>query len=143
MTIGSDEIELYKFGRNRPLDTKYMMYKKINLFAGEAADEAFSEDEVDILVKLWCKERSTPWKLSVHDVTTLIEFSERIVAWRKNRRREKTRIRIERLRKKLRDEAENGQAEAVEKLQKIQKAAAINSKEYRKRKRAKIAQGQL
>ena len=119
MLVLPDEEDLYKKGRNPTLDKKYEEYKKINVFAHSAADKALSEKENDMLVKLWCKFRARPWKMYTQEVSTLVELSERVTAWRKNRKREKTRIRNERRRNKLRDAAENGDAAAVTKLQKM------------------------
>ena len=73
--------------------------------------------------------------MRTQEILTLVELSERITAWRKSCRREKTRIRNERLRKKLRNAAVNHDKAAVNKLQQIKKAAALNSKTYRMKKR--------
>ena len=58
-----DENDRYKKGKNSALDKRYSLYKKKNIFAGNAVDNALSDEEGDLLVKLWCKERSTPWMM--------------------------------------------------------------------------------
>ena len=58
---------------------------------------------------------------------------------RKSQKREKSRIRNERLRKKLREAAKNNDAGAVKKLEKIKKAAVNISANYRKRKREEMS----
>ena len=134
MMMMSDEKDRYKKGENPRLDKGYSVYKKMKIFAGNAVDEALSDKEGTLLVKLWCKQQATPWKMCTQEVSTLVEFTERVIAWRENRTREKSRIRKERQRKKLREAAENNHTEAVKKLEKIKKAAAVNSSKYRKRK---------
>ena len=79
----------YCKGENPDLDKKYAQYKKLNIFAGLAVDNALSDKEGDILVKLWCKERLNPQKLYVHEVVALVKFSKMILQWRRNKRREK------------------------------------------------------
>ena len=136
---GSDENDLYKEGQNLALDKRYSVYKKIRVFAGDGVDEALSDEEGSLLVKLWIKEVKTLWKMLTKDVLTLVDLTERVKVWRQNERREKARIRNERRRKKLRDAARNHDAGAVEKLGKIKKADAIYSANYRKKKRVKIS----
>ena len=136
---GSDENDLYKEGQNLALDKRYSVYKKMRVFAGDGVDEALSDEEGSLLVKLWIKEVKTPWKMLTKDVLTLVDLTERVNVWRQNERREKARIRNERRRKKLRDAARNHDAGAVEKLGKIKKADAIYSANYRKKKRVKIS----
>ena len=136
---GSDENDLYKEGQNLALDKRYSVYKKMRVFAGDGVDEALSDEEGSLLVKLWIKEVKTPWKMLTKDVLTLVDLTERVKVWRQNERREKGRIRNERRRKKLRDAARNHDAGAVEKLGKIKKADAIYSANYRKKKRVKIS----
>ena len=134
----SEEKDLYKKGENPTLDEGYIVYRKLKIFAGDGVEEALSDKEGTLLVKLWCKEKSTPWKMFKQEVSTLVKFSERVIAWRANRSREKSRIRNERLRKKLRKGAENNDAGAVAKLEKTKKAAIVNSANYRKRKREEM-----
>ena len=68
---GSDEGLLYKKGLNKELDKKMRMYKKISVWSGPAISEALTGEEIKIIVTLWGKEKQTPWKLSVQDVSTL------------------------------------------------------------------------
>ena len=124
----------YCKGKDLELDKKYAQYKKVNIFAGSAVDKALSDKEGDLLVALWLKERSNPRKLYVHQVSALVELTEIILQWRRNRR-EKTRIRNERARRKLRDEAKKGNEEAQMKLQSIKQADVLKAEKYRNRKR--------
>ena len=140
---GSDESDLYKKGQNLTLDKRYSVYKKMNVFAGDGVDEALSDEEGNLLVKLWIKEVKAPWKMLIKDVSTLVDLTERVTAWRRNRRREKARIRNERRRKKLRDAASNHDAGAVEKLGKIRKADALYSANYGKKKRVKTSSQEI
>ena len=127
--------DLYTEGQNRELDKKYLAYKKMNIWRGPAVSGALRGDEVDTLVDLWKKEKICPWKMSVQDVLAIVAFSERIFAWRKNVSREKTRIRAERARDKLREAVKKGDAKAIKRVRKIKKADALKSAKYRRRKR--------
>ena len=130
-----DKKDRYKKGENPALDKGYSLFKKMNIFAGEAVDEALTDKEGTLLVKLWCKQQARPRMMFTQEVSTLVEFSKIIIAWRENRKREKCRIRKERQRKKLREAAENNDAAALKQLEKIKKKAAVVSANYRKRKR--------
>ena len=92
---GSDENIKYRKGDNPELDKKFELYKKSNLFAGNAAVEALSDKEADTLIELWRKARYVPRKLTVHEVSSLVKFSEILFEWRRNKRREQTRLRKE------------------------------------------------
>ena len=133
--IGSDEKSRYRKGQNPELDKRFELFKRANLFAGDAVDNALSQKEVDSLIKIWCKFRRAPWKLEVEEVSILVQFSEQIFAWRRNRRRELKRVWAERARRKLRDQANGGNGDAVRKLKSIKKADVIKSSKYRKMKR--------
>ena len=128
------EKDPYRKGENKQLDMKYSQYKSVNLFAGPAIDMALSYEEGDTLLKIWRKERTMPWALKVHEVSALVEFTERLLAYRRNVRREKTRIRVERARKKLREAANKGDAMALRKVKKKKKDDVLRSGENRKRK---------
>ena len=134
-----DKKDRYKKGENPALDKGYSLFKKMSIFAGEAVDEALTDEEGNLLVKLWCKERERPRMMFTQEVSTLVEFSKTIIGWRENRKREKWRIRKERQRKKLREAAKNNDAAAVKQLERIKKAAAVVSANYRKRKREELS----
>ena len=134
--IGLDE-SLYVKGLNRKLDLKFAQYKKVNLFAGRGIDEALSDKEGNTLINLWRKERMVPRKLRFRDVSTLVEFMERILDWRSRVRREKIRIRVERSRKKLLEASKNGDKEARRKVKNKKKTDALRSSKYRNLKREK------
>ena len=54
---GLDEKTRYKVGDNPQLDRKFALYKKVNLFTGEAYHDALSQEEAKVLIKLWGKAR--------------------------------------------------------------------------------------
>ena len=114
------------------MDLKFAQFKKVNIFAGRAFDEALSKKEAKTLIRVWSKQRKSPWRLNVQEVTMLVEFTDRILDWRRNIQREFTRLRVEKLRKKLGDAVENGDANAIRKVEKIRKAKALRYKKYRK-----------
>ena len=62
---GLDEKTKYKVGDNLELDEKFALYKKVNLFTGEAYHDALSQEEAKVLIKLWGKARRVPQRLEV------------------------------------------------------------------------------
>ena len=98
---GLKEKTTYRVGDNPELDEKFALYKKANLFAGEAYHDELSQEEAKALIKLWGKARRVPSRLEVQEVSTLVEFYDRIISWRKRRRRELTRLRKEKSRRKV------------------------------------------
>ena len=87
----------YRKGENKELDLRFSQYKKVNLFAGKAYHAALSPGEADILLELWNKEQKLPWTLTVQDVTKHVEFTEKILFWRRSDREESARLRMEHL----------------------------------------------
>ena len=132
---GPSKTTRYRVGDNPELDEKFKLYKKVNLFVGDAYHDELSKEEANTLIKLWGKARSFPRRLKVQEVLTLVEFYERIIARRKRRRRELARLRKEKSRRKLRDAAKEGNVEALLKVGAIKKAAVANSAKYRKAKK--------
>ena len=130
-----DEKTRYKIGRDPELDKKFALYKKVNLFTGKAYHDALSQKEAKVLIKLSRKAEMVPWRLKVLDVLIIVEFYDRIIGWRKKRRKELARIRKERARLKLREAAKEGNADAILKLRLVKKADAAKSANYRKKKR--------
>ena len=126
-----NEKDPYRKGENKQLDMKYSQYKSVNLFARPAIDVALSYEEGETLLKIWRKERTMPWALKVHEVSALVEFTERVLAYRRNVRREKTRRRVERAREKLRDAANKGDAMALRKVKKRKKDDVLRAAKYR------------
>ena len=63
---------LYKEGINRSLDKKLHEYRKIRVWQGKAVSCALTDNEIDVLAELWRKERQTTWKMTVHEVSTLM-----------------------------------------------------------------------
>ena len=127
----------YQKGANSKLDKEYDLYKTMRLWRGNAMSRALSEEEIDVLVCLQRKERETPMKLSVQDVSTLTEFSGRISLCRQGISREKTRIRKEREREKLREAAKKGCSKAKRKLKNQKVAGAKRSANYRQKQKKK------
>ena len=127
---GLEKKTRYRKGDNLELDRKFALSKKVNLFADKAYDNALSEKEAEALIKIWSKARSVPWNLTVEDVSTLVELYERIMEWRRLRRRSLGRVRKERARKKLRAAAKEGNAEALMKVESIKKADRVKSAKY-------------
>ena len=115
-------MDLYVQGRDRKLDKKYSEYKKLCLWSGTGLSCALREEDMNSLVDLWKKDLRTPWKLTVHDVCTLVDLSERISLFRMNMKREKARLRKERSRAKMRNAAKEGNPKACIKCKQIKKA---------------------
>ena len=128
---------LYKKGQNSILDEKFRVYKKTSVWSGQAVNEALSQEEVKIMIIIWKREQRTPWKLTVHDVSTLPEFTTRSISYRKMMVKEKSRQRKERERKKVHDALKNGDKEAIRKLEGKKKRDREYSARYYKRKRLK------
>ena len=63
---------LYKAGVCRNLDEKLRKYRKARIWSGQALNYALTEKEVDLLAELWRKERHTLWKMTIHEVSTLM-----------------------------------------------------------------------
>ena len=80
----------------------------MRLWSDIALNQSLSEEEIDVLVSLERKERETPLKLSEQDVSTLTEFASRIRLCSQGISREKTRLRKEREREKLRETTKKG-----------------------------------
>ena len=131
---GPSKTTRYRVGDNPELDEKFKLYKKVNLFVGDAYHDELSKEEANTLIKLWGKARSFPRRPKVQDVLTLVEFYKRIIDRRK-RRRELARLRKEKSRRKLRDAAKEGNVEALLKVGAIKKADVANSAKYRKAKK--------
>ena len=128
---------LYKKGQNSILDEKFRVYKKTSVWSGHAVNEALTQEEVKIMIIIWKREQRAPWKLTIYDVSTLTEFTTRIISYRKMMVKEKSRQRKEREQKKVHDAAKNGDKEAIRKLEGKKKRDREYSARYYKRKRLK------
>ena len=60
-----------------------------------------TETEIDKMGKLWWKQKSTPFRMTVVEVTTLLEMFDRSTAWRESMKGEKARIRRKSFGRKL------------------------------------------
>ena len=85
------------------------------------AQPCFEQRRGDSLIYLWIKDQRTPWRLTVQDVSILVELSARISLYRINLKRENARLRKERSREKMRNAARAGDPEACRKIKKIKK----------------------
>ena len=131
----SAETDLYVKGQDLQLDKKYSEYKKLNLWRGVGLSRALSKEEGDSLIDLWNKDQRTPWRLTVQDVSILVELSARISLYRINLKREKARLRKERSREKMRNAARAGDPEACRKIKKIKIADRKRVAKYYELKR--------
>ena len=93
--------EFYREGLNPTLDEKLVAYKKKRPFAGDAILNVLTETEIEKMGKLWWKQKSTPFRMTVLEVTTLLEMVTRITAWRKSMTSEKARTRMENFRRRV------------------------------------------
>ena len=112
---------LYKAGICRNLDEKLRIYRKTRIWCGRAVSNALTKTEVDVLARLWRKERETLWKMTVNEVSTLMEFCDRIVAWRKTNKKEQSRQRMENMRAKRVTLTRQGDKQVRRKLEGIKK----------------------
>ena len=124
----------YRKGENPQLDEKYEGSLRMRLWSGNAMYEVLSEDEVKTMLKLWRKQKLGAARLTVKDVSTIVEFADRIRTYRAAYEREKCRQRMERSRKELQLAAENGDSEAINKIYSRKKSARKFVAEYYKRK---------
>ena len=65
---------LYFEGKDRKLDKGYRDYQKARLWAGEAWEKVLDDAGVEILIRLWGKQKLTPKRMTFHEV-------ERLLAW--------------------------------------------------------------
>ena len=135
---GLSEKMMYKEGENLLLDRELKSYRKMRLSKGDALNQVFNDDdEFEAFVELVRKERQAIQKLTVNDVSKLIGFVDRIRSWRAYAKREAGRIRKDRLRKKLRKRAQDGDTVALSKIRRVKKAARKRWAKCYKRKRGK------
>jgi len=123
--------DIYKKGINRDFDKKLSEYRNLRIWAGEAWKFALSEQESDIMVELWEKERETPWLTTVKEISTLMVFAARIKTWRKKVRREQSRVSMLKSREKMLAAAKNGDVRAKRKLQAMKNYERRNRKKYK------------
>ena len=109
----------------------------MRLWRGIGINRSLSGEEIDVLVSFERKEKDTPLKLSVQDVSTLTKFSRRIRLCRQGISREKTRLRKERERETLREAAKKGCSKAKRKLNENKIAGAKRSECYRQKRKKK------
>ena len=74
-----DKKTRYRVGQNIELDKKFRLYKRVNLFTGEAYHEALSQKEAKVLIKLSGKVERVAWRLTLREVSTIVEFYDRII----------------------------------------------------------------
>ena len=65
----------------------------MRIWSGTAYAQALSEEEVDLMIKLWRIEAMRPKKLCVGDVLKLVDFAACIREYRKQVAKSKSRLR--------------------------------------------------
>ena len=129
---------IYKKGVNLELDRELERYRKMRVFSGNAINEIFNDDEeFQTFGQLWQRERRGFPKLSVGDVSELLQFAKRITAYRAAAKRERIRKRSNRFRKKMRKAAKDEEPLAVRKLKRAKKSAKKRAAKSYERKRGK------
>ena len=136
---GSIEQKIYIKGENLVVDRKLERYRKMRLWRGNAINEVFNDEEFNAFAELWRKEGQGIRKLTVNEVSKLLEFADDIIAWREVAKRESSRKRMDRSRKKLRKKAKNGDSVAIRKITSVKKSAKKRWAKCYKRKRGKKA----
>ena len=136
---GSIEQKIYRKGENLVVDRKLERYRKMRLWRGNAINEVFNDEEFNAFAELWRKEGQGLQKLTVNEVSKLLEFADDIIAWREVAQRESSRKRMDRSRKKLRKKAKNGDSVAIRKIERVKKSAKKRWAKCYKRKRGKKA----
>ena len=129
--------DLYREGVNLNLDKAFAKYQRMRIWSGNGIHKVLNEDELDIIAKLWRKAKLKPRKLTVQDVSKLVEYASCIRDYRAAAEREKCRQRMERSRGKLNEAAKRGDAVAKRKIQKRKKSERKRFAKYYKQKRAK------
>ena len=107
----------------------------MQVFTGVAWDKALNQGEVDNLYEIYKKKRLKPKQLTFGEVSTYVKLTEKISDYRYRVQLEKTRLRMHRSRKKLREEAERGDPSAVKRYEEIKKSNKDNMFQKRNRKR--------
>ena len=64
--------DFYRQGLNPVLDKKLAEYRKLRPFVGDAHLNVLTETEIDKMAKLWWKEKSASFRLTILEVTTLL-----------------------------------------------------------------------
>ena len=137
---GLTEQMIYKKGENVVLDRELERYRKLQVWRGNAINEVFKDDdEFQAFGQLWRRERLGFWKLTVDDVSMLIEIADRIRAWRADAKNKGSSTRMARARKKLRKAAKNGDFAAMSKVTRVKKSVKKRWAKCYERKRAKKA----
>ena len=81
MERSEDDVRYVK-GENPELDKGFEEYKKMRFQAGCACYEALSNEEVDVMIKLWKKATMTRRALSINDVRQIVvRFAFCVISW--------------------------------------------------------------
>ena len=64
--------DLYKEGKCKSLDPKLRDYRKMRTWQGTGISRALTEKESDVMAELWRKEILSIWKMTMHEVSTLM-----------------------------------------------------------------------
>ena len=140
MSMGKSLLnDFYVEGQNPILGKKLAAYKKMNIWTGYGLSAALRGDEVDTIIDLWKKENRCRWKLTVREVSVLVDASSRILSYRMNMKKEKARTRKVHSREKLRRKAKTGDLEARKKINDIKKYDKKYSERYRLKRKSSTA----
>ena len=134
---GSSEAVLYKKGENPQLDKKLEKYRKMRVWSGNAPSRALTDDDLSTLANLWQKEKLEHRKLTVEDVSKLVELADSVREYRAAAEREKSRQRMERARNKLRKAEKDGDCAAIRKIKKIKSSSKKRAARLYKRQQEK------
>ena len=63
---------LYKKGISPKLDERYTSYKRMHVFSGGSLSIVLTDEESDIMIKLWKKEILRPWAMLTSEILTLV-----------------------------------------------------------------------
>ena len=115
---GSSEPVPYIKGENIPLDKEFEKYKRMRIYSGNAIAEVCTKEEEATIGELWRKEKLAPKRLTVQDVSKLVETAGIVREYRAAAKRENSRQRMEKSRNKLLKAAQQGDVKAIRKRKK-------------------------
>ena len=138
---GSGKAVLYRKGENVHLDIEFKRYKRMRIQRGNAILEVITKEEEKIMGELQRKEKLTPRRLTVQDVSRLVDIAGRVREYRVAAAREKCRQRMEKSRNKLIEAAKQGDVKAIRKRKKRKVSERKRVAKYREGKKGKQCGG--
>ena len=136
---GQKSSDFYREGLNPALDKKLVEYRKMRPFVGNAYVNVLTETESAKMAKLWWKEKAARFRLTILEITTLLEMAAKITVWRKSTENENSRRRMKNFRNRMFVAARKRDPKARKKLKAIKKYHRNMSAKYRKQRREKQA----